>query len=163
MSRNLYHILVISPLLIFSANSLIDLESARSSLLITTSWFPEASFTSFRAASALSISLHAIIIRAPKDKTAERQEDDIFPLGIILILNRIEMPTSLCQVYGCLFTNSSIGSSNYNSFTIKSGIRWPRAEHISEDERKRINVTWMQLLLSYYSTWFLWALVWYDK
>ncbi len=60
-----------------------------------------------------------------------------------------------------VFTNSSIGSSNYNSFTIKSGIRWPRAEHISEDERKRINVTWMQLLLSYYSTWFLYGR-WFD-
>lgn len=91
----------------FSANSLIDLESARSSLLVTTSWFPETSLTSFRAASAFSVSLQAIMIRAPKDKTEESQKDNNFPydnyINIKLYRNRVaylSLPgqwLSLCQ------------------------------------------------------------------
>lgn len=53
------------PLMISSANVLMDLVSDRSSFLMTTFSFPVSSKMSVRASSALSRSRHAMMMRAP--------------------------------------------------------------------------------------------------
>lgn len=54
-----------SPLFITSANSLIDLVSAKSSFLMMTFWLPDSATISLCAASALIISLQAMMTLAP--------------------------------------------------------------------------------------------------
>lgn len=53
------------PLITTSAKALMDLVSDRSSFLMTTFSFPVSSKMSVRASSALSRSLHAMMMRAP--------------------------------------------------------------------------------------------------
>lgn len=64
---------IVQPAVKASANSLIDLLSARSSFMQTTFSLPEDSTTSFAAACALSISRQAMTILAPRANT-ERDE-----------------------------------------------------------------------------------------
>lgn len=58
----------VQPLMKASANSLIDLVSARSSFMQTTLSLPDASTTSLAAACALSMSRQAMMILAPGGK-----------------------------------------------------------------------------------------------
>ena len=65
------------PLLMFSANALMDLVSDKSSFLIIKFSFPVSSKMSVRASSALSRSLQAIMMRAP-DKTRANYGNAMF-------------------------------------------------------------------------------------
>lgn len=60
------------PLLMASANSLIDLLSDKSSFMQRTFSLPELSLISFTAASAFSMSLHAIMIFAPRQENKQQ-------------------------------------------------------------------------------------------
>lgn len=61
------------PLLMSSANALMDLVSERSSFLMTKFSFPVSSKMSVRASSALSRSLHAMMMRAPESNSQRPQ------------------------------------------------------------------------------------------
>ena len=64
------HTVTVLPLLMCSANALMDLVSDRSSFLMTRFSFPVSSKISVRASSALSKSLQAITMRAPEKSRA---------------------------------------------------------------------------------------------
>lgn len=90
------------PLMMSSANVLMDLVSDRSSFLMTTFSFPVSSKMSVRASSALSRSRHAMMMRAP-GKTIVRMfnyitsQHRLFWLWILLPVLPVQLSLSQKQ------------------------------------------------------------------
>lgn len=126
-----------------------ELKSARSSFLQATFWFPETSIISFRAASAFSIFLQAIMTLIPRNTDSNDFLNQFFhnllvktcifqigdqPQGKLhLLISLISYLynyyttnlTSFGQINSSLFANPSVSTSNHYSFAIQLYSRWP--------------------------------------